>query len=163
MSRTILYSVRSAKPTPSTESPITFGGPTRSRTKGCGARRVEEAAVPDDYAGKLVKFVPAEVLAFFAPMAAAVESRNSLLIAATIIGFLATPAYLWYGAQKLPPEQKPLVHLYPLSAIAFLTWALGTSSIGSLIGLDSITTSFILGTSVFLIPLVDGLLERVRQ
>jgi hypothetical protein len=124
---------------------------------------VEEAAARDDYTGKLVKYVPAEVLAFFAPMAAAVEGRNSLLIAAMIIGFLATPAYLWYGAQKLPPEQKPLVHLYPLSAVAFVAWALGTSSIGSLIGLDSIVTSFILGTSVFLIPLVDGLVERVRQ
>ena len=117
----------------------------------------------DDYAGKLVKFVPAEVLAFFAPMAAAVQSRKGLLIAATIVAFLATPAYLWYGAQKLPPQQQPLRHFYPLSAIAFLAWALGTSSLGSLIGLDSIATSFMLGTSVFLIPLADGLLEKTGK
>ena len=124
---------------------------------------MEEAGIRDDYTGKLIKYVPAEVLAFFAPTAAVVEGRHSLLIAATVMAFLATPAYLWLRARKLPPEQKPLVHLYPLSAITFLAWALGASSIGSLIGLDSMATSFILAASVFLVPLLDGLLVSMRK
>ncbi len=151
MARTILYTERSGQPPP----PITFGGPS-PRTR-------EKATKPDDYTGKLVKYVPAEVLAFFAPMAAAVEGRRDLLIAAMVAALLATPAYLWLGAKRLPPEQKPLVHMYPLSAIAFLAWALGTSSLGSLFGLDSITKAFTLGISVFLIPLIDGLIEQMGK
>ncbi len=79
MARTILYTERSGQPPP----PITFGGPS-PRTR-------EKATKPDDYTGKLVKYVPAEVLAFFAPMAAAVEGRRDLLIAAMVAALLATP------------------------------------------------------------------------
>ena|SRR5258708_6107408 len=172
MPRTILYSARPAgsmQPAPTPKEPLTFGGPGPSRkkanptTQSPVTQSVDDVATRDDYAGKLVKFVPAEVLAFFAPMAAAVQGRNGLLIAATVIAFLSTPAYLWYASQKLPPQQKPLVHFYPLSAIAFLAWALGTSKIGSLVGLDSISTSFVLGCSIFLIPLADGLLESIAK
>jgi hypothetical protein len=160
MARTIIYRTRSSKPASASAGPFPPAAPTPSPSK-TGAPA--DPSLSDDYTNKLVKYVPAEVLAFFAPTAAAVTNRHGLLIAATVIGFLATPVYLWLMAQRLRPEQKPLPHFYPLSAIAFLAWALGTSSIGSLIGLDSVETAFTLGSSVFLIPLVDGVLERMGK
>jgi hypothetical protein len=91
-------------------------------------------------------------------MAAALEQRRTLLMIATVIALLATPAYLWLNARTLPAKQKPLLHFYPLSALAFLTWAIGTTSLRGLVGLDELGASFILATSVFLIPLIDGIL-----
>lgn len=115
----------------------------------------EEIHPGDPYVDRLTKFIPAEIIAFFAPLAALVAGRTSLLIAAGVIGLLATPAYLWITARKLEEQQKPRLHFYFLSSIAFIAWALATSELGKIFGLDAIATSFMLGVTVFLIPLLD--------
>jgi hypothetical protein len=114
---------------------------------------------PDTYTEKLPKFIPAETIAFYAPIASVIGERPSLLISAGVIGLLATPAYLWLSARRLPPSLQPRWHFYVLASTAFAIWALGTSGLGALFGIDAIASAFILAVGVFVIPLVDQLLS----
>ncbi len=112
---------------------------------------------------KLAKYVPAETLAFFVPVSAAIGTgREALLVAALVVGAIGTPAYLWLYARKLPSNEQPLLQFYVLSVIAFGCWALGTSAaVAALVGTDVTTAGVILFFAVFLIPLTDGVLAAV--
>lgn len=117
----------------------------------------------DGYLDKLVKYVPAEVVAVFAPTAAVLGNRHGLLIALAIVCLLATPGYLFLTAQNQPANLQPLPHYYVLATIAFVAWALGVSQdLDKLFGLDGIVVAFILTAAVVLIPLVDGLLAKLK-
>src|SRR5882757_1789332 len=83
----------------------------------------------DKFPDKLVKYVPAETLAFFVPISASLGlDRTRLLVVATIVGAIGTPGYLWLTARKLPKVEQPLFHFYLLAVLAFACWALGTSA-----------------------------------
>jgi hypothetical protein len=153
MPRVVIYP--SAAPTPEQGGAIHFGGPG-----GAGQAEVSAVAATDKYADKLVKFVPAEVVAFFAPIASLVRDRPALLVTAGLVGLAATPAYLVVAARQLPRGQRPPLHYYVLSSIAFIAWALGTSGLGALAGLDATASGFTLGVTVLLIPLADAVLTR---
>ena len=122
---------------------------------------VEQPAVTGDgLPEKLVKYVPAETLAFFVPLAAAAGTdRQGFLIALLVIGIIGTVAYLWYAARALPDGQRPLIHFYVLAPIAFLCWAIATApNVAELIGIDSLIAAAILTGAVFLIPITDSIL-----
>jgi hypothetical protein len=123
-----------------------------------------EAAVPaDGYVDKLVKYVPAEVVAVFAPLAALIGSRHGLLITLAIACLFATPAYLLLTALNQPAEKRPLPHYYLLAAVAFAAWAIGVSAdLDKFFGLDSIVVAFVLGLAVIIVPAVDGLLAKLK-
>lgn len=153
MARTIIYAQMVAPPS---SSRITFGGPAPKEEP-------RPAFKVDDYKDKLVKYVPAEVVAFYAPIATLVQERPGLLILAAVLGMVATPTYLLTQAKKLEPTLRPPLYNYVLSSIAFAVWALSTSRLGAMAGMDSVTTAFLLGVTVFLLPLVDTLLVRSPQ
>jgi hypothetical protein len=119
-----------------------------------------ESHPADEYKDKLIKFVPAEVVAFFAPLASLVQERPTLLVSSAFLGLIATPGYLWISAGKLEPAARPPIHNYVLSTLAFAVWALATSRLGSMVGLGSIETAFLLGVTVFAIPFIDGLFAK---
>jgi hypothetical protein len=143
---------------------------------GAGARgslEAEESEAPqrstasptpaDGYVDKLIKYVPAEVVAVFAPLSAGLASRQGLLIFLSVVCLVATPGYLFLTAQHKPAELRPLPHYYVLAAIAFAAWALGVSSgLDAVFALDAVTVGVILGASVLLIPLADSLLARAN-
>ena len=114
----------------------------------------------DKFPDKLLKYVPAETLAFFVPISASLgPDRTRLLVVAILVGAVGTPAYLWLTARKLPKAERPLTHFYLLAVLAFACWALGTSgSVDNLVGIDSVTAGFILTVAVFAIPLMDQVL-----
>ena len=165
MPRTVVYA-RSAVPSASERTPVAAGAGRR------GGLEAEESQPPtqpvtttpaDGYIDKLVKYVPAEVVAVFAPLSAALAGRQGLLIVLSIICLLATPGYLFLTAQNKPPDLQPLPHYYVLACIAFAAWALGVSSgLDALFKIDSVVVGLILGASVLLIPLADGLLAKLK-
>jgi hypothetical protein len=118
------------------------------------------AVSPDGYKDKLIKYVPAEVLAFYTPLAAALTARTDLLITIAIAGLIATPIYLWYAASGKPKAERPLKHFYVLSALAFVAWAMCTSALGVTLGLSPVVASVILGITVLFLPPLDALLAR---
>jgi hypothetical protein len=144
---------------PRTVVPATPERSTRAPQDSAGGAR------GDDLPTKLVKYVPAEALAFFVPAAAAIGSGNDvLLIIIVAVGAIGTAGWLWYNASSLPAPERPLVHFYALAVIAFLVWALATApNVAAIVRLDTVTTGVILAIGVFLIPLVDGILERRRN
>ena len=155
MARVVIYRlpVRAAD---QAEAQPRFGGPA-APSVGAG---MSPTPPVDDYKDKLVKFVPAEVIAFFAPIASLVQDRPGLLITAASLGLVATPTYLWTSSRSLTPTQRPPLHNYVLSALAFAVWAVATSHLGTMVGLDPVAKAFTLGATVFLIPLVDSVLAR---
>ena len=134
--------------------------PSMLPPRGEEAAPEQPAVAADSLPEKLVKYVPAETLAFFVPLAAAAGTqRQGFLIALLVIGVIGTVAYLWYAARSLPAGQRPLLHFYVLAPIAFLCWAVATApNVADLIGIDSLISAAILTGSVFLIPITDSIL-----
>jgi len=113
----------------------------------------------DDFPDKLLKYVPAETLAFFVPVTAGLDSdKSGWLVVVLVAGAIGTFGYLWIAGQREPDDKKPLPYLYALAVIAFLCWAVGTSkSVADLVNVGSVGAGIILGLAVFLIPLLDQL------
>ena len=125
--------------------------------------RSEEAQEKgDNYSDKLVKYVPAETLAFFVPAAAYVgQDRQALLIAVVVIAVLGTAGYLFKRSRSLPLKQRPTWIYYVLAVIAFLCWAIGTTpSVARLAGIDQVVAGLVLLGAVFLIPLADDVTSK---
>jgi hypothetical protein len=127
--------------------------------------------VPRDtgYSDKLIKYVPAEVVTFFGLVYQAAPSSMEgtkepadlihIHILMVVVFFFFTPFYqMLIGA---PVGTTPL-HFYPLSAIAFFGWALGTTTfLKDVIGadkVDDLVPSIILAGTVLIIPAIDGFL-----
>jgi hypothetical protein len=125
-----------------------------------GATQVGGDSLPE----RLVKYVPAETLAFFVPVAGSIgSSRSPLLIAAVSAGLVGTVGYLWLAGQRAESDQRPRGHFYILAAVAFVCWAIGTSAnVAHLVRIDQVTAGVILGLAVFLVPLIDEVLTRYR-
>lgn len=121
----------------------------------------ELPVVGDSIPEKLIKYVPAETLAFFVPFAAAIGSeRQGLLIAVVVIAAIGNVGYLWWSGHTLAKEQQPLPHFFVLATIAFVCWAIATApNVAALLGIDALVAAVILGAAVFLIPLADQILS----
>jgi hypothetical protein len=113
---------------------------------------------PDSYSDRLVRFVPAEVLAFFVPAAANWSDDETALIVILITGLLATPLYLWVRGR----DNQPVTWwFYILATIAFFAWAAGTSGATSeLLGMSERAGTLALALAAFLIPLLDEVLDK---
>lgn len=122
-----------------------------------GARDAGRAV--DEWGDKLVKYIPAEVLAFYIPAYALVEANAPLGPWIVFgLGLVGTVAYLVARADRADP---PRWYFYLLSAIAFIAWSIGTSSIGSVLWhLPAWSSEVTLLGAVFLIPLIDEIVTK---
>lgn len=114
----------------------------------------------NDFAEKLVKYIPGETLAFFLPayIGAQATGEDSWRWGVLIIGALGTVAYAHIRSKQELGRARP-VYAYVLAMVAFLAWAFGTSAAGSeLIGLTAPESDLLLALTVFVVPAVDQLL-----
>lgn len=111
----------------------------------------------DDYGVKLAKYVPAEVLAFFLPTTALAGDRKDYILAICVIGLIGTLLYLGVAAYREKDlSKRPLPHFYVLAVVAFVAWALGSSSaVDKALGVDQTLAALILAAVVFLLPGLD--------
>lgn len=114
---------------------------------------------------KLVKYVPAETLAFFVPISAAIgSSEEGTLIALIAIAAIGTPLYLWVAALKAPAGEKPRFYFYILAEIALACWLLGTSGpTQTLVGVSATLGGVILAAAAFLVPVTDEVIAQVTK
>jgi len=108
---------------------------------------------PDTFPTKLVKYVPAETLAFVIPATAFATTniRRSVVLVVALIG---TPLYLARAA-RLP------LWFFILAELSLLAWIAGTTDFAvELLGIAPEVGKFVLFVAVFLIPAVDELLTR---
>lgn len=129
---------------------------TRALDSGQGGDRL-----PDKFA----KYVPAETLAFYVPLAAAIGDTSPVLLGFVLVtGLVGTLAWLVINAAKLPNPQKPTPYFYVLAGVAYLCWAIGTSSgAAALFHANPLTASVVLGVGIFLIPLIDTALTELGE
>jgi hypothetical protein len=109
----------------------------------------------------LVKYVPAETLAFFVPVSAAIGTgQEAGLIAVMIVAALGSLLYLWVQAPK--PPAAPKFYFYLLAELALACWMLGTSgAVQDLVGVGQTAGGVVLLSGTFLIPLADRALEKL--
>src|SRR5260221_2301874 len=124
-----------------------------------GAEAVTVTNPGDSYTDKLAKYLPGEVIAFFAPLAAFVSGDQNLLIAIAAAGLVGTFIYLFNSAKNAEPAKKPRPYFYVLACISFAVWAIATSQLATMIGLTAKASSVMLGITVFLVPGIDMLLS----
>lgn len=131
------------------------------RFRGAAERSVGGDGLPE----RLVKYVPAETLAFFVPTAAAIGAeRDTLLVVVLVVALVGTIGYLWLAGQRAAEDERPLPHFYVLAGVAFLCWAIGTSAnVSALVGMDTTTGGVVLGLAVFAVPLLDEVGNRLLQ
>jgi hypothetical protein len=119
--------------------------------------RVTRSEPPDGYGDRLVKYIPAEVLAFFLAAAAQSGSDNTFLIVALVVAAGATPIFLY---NRSPGGLR--WYSIGLAVLAFCAWAVGTSaSTDKLLNLDTSHAPFVLTVAAFLIPALDKTLGKV--
>ena len=116
---------------------------------------------PDEFGDKLVKYLPAEVIAFYVPIYALIPAQEDWArLVVLVIGILGTVGYLLVRT----PKGSSRWYFYLLAALAFIGWALGTSSVGQdLMAWPEWATKFILLLIVFAVPLADELITRYWQ
>lgn len=136
----------------------------------------------DRYAAKLVKYIPAEVLAAFIPLVALADTISSgsrdVWIWLTIgIGAFAVFGYArWHAADVIPKQvaaskgvtvqdvdedevqrMTPNWYVYVLSLVAFGAWALATAGpVRRVVGLTGAESEYIVAAVTFLLPLLDA-------
>jgi hypothetical protein len=120
------------------------------------------ASQPDELSEKLLKYIPGEVIAFYVPMYALVPKEPAWgLWSILTLGAVGVLGYLFARADKTAP---PRFYFYILAVVAFLAWALGTSTVGTdLWALPDWINRGAIPTSVFLIPMIDEVLTKVLE
>jgi len=121
--------------------------------------------VADQYREKLVKYVPAEAIAFFTLGFAALKPNSELAdgwyVALVVVGLLIA----WMFAAGTAPDAPPLPWWsYGLTFVAFIAWTIGTTGIAPIIfeSWPSGVSDFILAAAIFLVPGADLRLTRRR-
>ena len=119
----------------------------------------ETGAAPDRYAEKLVKYVPAEVIAFYLPAYAYVQTAGNVTKWTVFgLGALGTVVYLLIRSEW---SRLPHWYFFVLGVVAYVCWALGTSTIGTdLWGMSTMLSRITIAAAVFLIPGIDEILTR---
>jgi hypothetical protein len=116
---------------------------------------------PDDYGERLIKYVPAEVLAFYITASAFAGNDVTMLWVAFGVGSLGTFGYALLRSPKKKIEANPRGVGFFLAVLAFACWAVGTTpEFAKLLELQPKAGGFILLCGAFLVPLVDSWLDR---
>lgn len=113
----------------------------------------------DSVLEKLAKYVPAETVAFYVPAYAIAKAHGSSICWAILtVGLIGTIIYLVAVADSANP---PRWYFYLLSGIAFIVWAMATSSVEvDLFQWGEWVGELLLFVAVFLIPIIDKLITR---
>jgi hypothetical protein len=102
----------------------------------------------DDYAGRLLKYIPAEIVAAYLVARGIVLSARPVdkpdLVTLTIVAIVAwimVPAYFYWVTTR--GNQKPLTVQIVLATIAFPIWVFAIGELQSLVGTGSSYTSIL--------------------
>src|SRR4051794_10309837 len=100
--------------------------PKSSHSHLSDAERSRLVHQADGYREKIVKYVPAEVLAFVIPLAHTDKRADVRLV--FWLGVIATPILLFAASRTLEAARRPRFWFYGLALIAYWAWAIGTNT-----------------------------------
>jgi len=136
------------------EDSVPIGAATFRESSGRQSLKSRTELTPDTYRDKLLKYIPAEVVALYLTLdliwRSTSEAEAWLRWLILIFGLVATPLYLW-RIQRVRKWIQLLV-----STVAFLVWtfALGGPFV-SLSWYKAIYGALLLPMFTFLVPLID--------
>jgi hypothetical protein len=111
------------------------------------------ARKPDDYAARLLKYVPAEVIALYVTLDGVVQAGNAprtqLLWLVFALGLVATPLYLW----RVGSVRKRLQLV--IATGAFAVWVLAIGGPFEAIGMNRMYGTLLLPIYTFFVPLFE--------
>lgn len=158
MARTIRYA---------THERAAEGGPSMQSLRGDEGPKLDV----DGYLERLAKYVPAEVLAAFTPLAALTAANDAQLAAVFLVCLALTPVYLYITRVIQPADRKAKFRrvMYVLGPISFFVWAINTSQafrelaatwpVLSALSLDASFASVILVLGALIIPAIDIIVD----
>lgn len=116
----------------------------------------------DQFAERLVKYVPAEALSFFI-FATALFDRGGIVVGAGVVALIGAVLLALLARSDLPYDLRPpALMTVGLTGAAFLAWALGTSpALQDVLGVSAKVGAFALACAAFALPIVDESLMRV--
>jgi hypothetical protein len=136
---------------------ITYPPYKSARGGGAGAG----ASQTDDLTDKLLKYVPVEAISAYVTIYAIIKPDRAGALIVCGAGLLVDIAYLYIRSPKGSP---PRWYYYALSAVAFCTWACGTSNIGVLVfGWADSSSQLVLAVGAILVPLADALITKLTS
>jgi hypothetical protein len=166
MPRTVVYPPRAGQR--DAGKAVAAAAPSPERGEVPKAPAPQPPTKEDGLGDKLMKYIPAEVIAFYVSgYVLAGSLGGKARWAVLLVCLFGTPAYLFIRADRVNP---PRWYFYVLATLSFLAWAAGTSTVGAdLFGWADPTNpqkaeimgKFIVTAAVFLIPLTDELLTKL--
>jgi hypothetical protein len=151
MPRTIVY----ARPMQITDA-SEKGNP---RYSGGGAvAPLEDAAVTegDDFAAKLVKYIPGEALALVALISSLAGISQIQVVSIVVVGGIGQLLWLHREGAKLLTVDRPSQRQYVFALVAYVAWVFGTSpTVCSVLGIAHTTGTITMASVAYLLPLVD--------
>jgi hypothetical protein len=125
----------------------------------------DDTTPADTYREKIVKYIPAEVLAIVVLLATSSTNVGDWAVwVVAILGLVFTPIYLWNSAKKENEADRPRFHFFVLASIAYIAWLLGTSdATREVTSVPDATGEWILGLAAFVIPGIDELLTKQKK
>jgi hypothetical protein len=141
--------------------PRTISYSTNNTSKGFGPGTAKGGGKKpdDDYGERLLKYVPAETLSFFAPATGFISPRHyvGMTVVVVLVGVLGNIIY-----NMLRKSETVMLHYYVLSTVAFIVWAWTVDpKFAELCNLDDATVHLILLIAVFLLPGIDSVLAKL--
>jgi hypothetical protein len=126
----------------------------------------------DGYLERLAKYVPAEILAGFTPLAALTSKDSVQLTIVAAVFVILTPVYLYITRVIQPNETTTKFRriMYFLGPVSFLIWAINTSEafraliavnpfVKGIINLDVSFASVLLVLGALIIPAIDIIVD----
>ena len=133
--------------------------PHSNRAAMAAAGNPQPASPPDRYGDKLVKYIPAEVIGFYVSVYALVQQKG--IWAQVLILVVCLFGTIGYLLMRADPAHPPRMYFYVLAVVAFLAWALGTSTLGQdTVNLPDYISKLAVLSAVFLVPMIDELLTK---
>ena len=132
-------------------APIGVAKPRESSRRSAAKTALE--ITPDSYRDKLVKYIPAEVVALYLTLDVICRSNpteGGLRWIILIFGCVVTPLYLW----RIQRVRKPIQLVVSTAAFVVWTFALGGPFV-SLSWYKAIYGALLLPMFTFLVPLID--------
>lgn len=119
----------------------------------------------DDYAARIAKYVPVELITLTTLAFAAFEPKDTMVWVFVAIGALLNAAYWFVLAIKGKEEARPRWFSYVLSAVAYFLWAVATvAAVGAELGANTPTQqTFFLALAAFAVPGLDIAFENIDR
>lgn len=151
MPRSIVYPAPAPRPRADERDRPYAGG-----TGAADAGQSTEMSPGDGFAQRLLKYIPAETLAFVVFLTAMSDLKDAHVVAVVVVGLVGQVLILRSQTAKMAAPDRPTLRFFIFAVVAYLAWVVGTSPrFAHIVHLDRTTATLIMACVAYLLPLID--------